>query len=160
MFRSISTRISYIVAIVVISATVITLLFTSTTVEDDMTDAQGRTARNTIRMGLLYLQEGRQAIERYRDHAFKDRKQAIKDAMDIFISQVDSYYSLYKAGKLTENEAKQAAYELARNTRYFNNDYFSFIQISWIPLPILTDQWKDGICPRLLIRKDMLSDLI
>lgn len=124
MFRSISTRISYIVAIVVISATVITLLFTSTTVEDDMTDAQGRTARNTIRMGLLYLQEGRQAIERYRDHAFKDRKQAIKDAMDIFISQVDSYYSLYKAGKLTENEAKQAAYELARNTRYFNNDYF------------------------------------
>lgn len=124
MFRSISTRISYIVAIVVIVSTFVTLLFTSTTLEDDMTHAQGRTARNTIRMGLLYLQEGKQAIDRYREHAYNDRKQAIKDAMDIFIAQLDSLYTMYKDGIITEEEAKNSAYNLSRNTRYFNNDYF------------------------------------
>ncbi|CCO24964.1 methyl-accepting chemotaxis protein [Maridesulfovibrio hydrothermalis] len=124
MFRSISTRISYIVAIVVIASTLVTLLFTGSTLEKDMTHAQGRTARNTIRMGLLYLQEGKQAIERYREHAYKDRRQAIKDVMDVFISQIDSLYGLYRSGKLTEQDAKEAAYKLARETRFFNNDYF------------------------------------
>ncbi|WP_321403096.1 methyl-accepting chemotaxis protein [Maridesulfovibrio sp.] len=124
MFRSISTRISYIVAAVVVASTLATLVFTSTTLEEDMIASQGRTARNTIRMGMLYLQEGHQALSRYRKHAFSDRKQAIKDAMDIFISQIDGFYELYKSGQITEKEAKEAAYRLARNTRYFNNDYF------------------------------------
>ncbi|GKT28963.1 methyl-accepting chemotaxis protein, partial [Aduncisulcus paluster] len=73
-----------------------------------MAHFQGRTARNTIRVGMLYLQEGHQALDRYRKHAFQDRKQAVKDAMTLFLAQ----------------EAKEAAYKLARNTRYFNNDYF------------------------------------
>ncbi|WP_027722188.1 methyl-accepting chemotaxis protein [Maridesulfovibrio zosterae] len=124
MFRSISTRISSIVAIVVAVATLTTLVFTSTTVEEDMTNAQGRTARNTIRMALLSLQEGKQAIERYRNHAYKERKQSIKDSLDIFSAQLDSCYELYKSGKLSEADAKGAAYNLARKTRYFNNDYF------------------------------------
>ncbi|WP_319759156.1 methyl-accepting chemotaxis protein [Maridesulfovibrio sp.] len=124
MFRSISTRISYIVAAVVVASTLATLLLTGSTLEDDMVEAQGRTARNTIRMGMLYLQEGYQALDRYRDHAFDDRKQAIKDAMSIFVGQIDNFYALYKSGKLTEDQAKEAAYRLARQTRYFNNDYF------------------------------------
>lgn len=124
MFRSISTRISYIIAAVVIASTLVTLLFTSSTVEEDMVDAQGRTARNTIRMSMLYLQEGHQSLDRYRDHAFNDRKQSVKDALGIFISQLDGFYELYKSGKLSEKEAKEAAYRLARDTRYFNNDYF------------------------------------
>lgn len=124
MFRSISTRISYIIAAVVIASTLVTLVFTSSTVEEDMIDAQGRTARNTIRMSMLYLQEGQQSLDRYRDHAFNDRKQSVKDALGIFLSQLDGFYDLYKAGKLSEKEAKEAAYRLARDTRYFNNDYF------------------------------------
>jgi methyl-accepting chemotaxis protein WspA len=44
--------------------------------------------------------------------------------MTIFLAQVGSFYELYKAGELSEKEAKDAAYKLARNTRYFNNDYF------------------------------------
>ncbi|WP_320170414.1 methyl-accepting chemotaxis protein [Maridesulfovibrio sp.] len=124
MFRSISTRISYIVAAVVVVSSLVTLLFISTSLREDNVTAQGRTARNTIRMGLLYLQEGSQAIERYREHAYADRKQAIKDAMDIFISELDSLYGLYKAGRLSEHDAKEAAYNLARTTRFFNNDYF------------------------------------
>lgn len=124
MFRSISTRISYIVAAVVVASSLVTLLFISSSLKQDIVESQGRTARNTIRMGLLYLQEGNQAILRYRDHAFKERKQAIKDAMDIFTSQIDSLYQLYKSGRLSEQEAKEAAYRLARETRYFNNDYF------------------------------------
>ncbi|WP_432737233.1 methyl-accepting chemotaxis protein [Maridesulfovibrio sp. FT414] len=124
MFRSISTRISYIVALVVAVSSIVTMIFISTSLKEDVTSAQGRTARNTIRMAVLYLQEGQQAIERYREHAFNDRKQAIKDAMDIFIAQLDSLYDLYKSGKLSESEAKEAAYRLARDTRYFNNDYF------------------------------------
>ncbi|WP_320174998.1 methyl-accepting chemotaxis protein [Maridesulfovibrio sp.] len=124
MFRSISTRISYIVAAVVIASSIVTLVFTSSTLEEDMADFQGRTARNTIRVGMLYLQEGHQALDRYRKHAFQDRKQAVKDAMTIFLSQVGSFYELYKAGELSEKEAKEAAFKLARNTRYFNNDYF------------------------------------
>ncbi|WP_320008907.1 methyl-accepting chemotaxis protein [Maridesulfovibrio sp.] len=124
MFRSISTRISYIVAAVVVAASLVTLAFTSSSLEEDMIEAQGRTARNTIRMGMLYLQEGNQALNRYRKHAFADRKQAIKDALTIFIAQIDNYYALYKSGELSEKEAKEAAYKLARSTRYFNNDYF------------------------------------
>ncbi|NDV26974.1 methyl-accepting chemotaxis protein [Desulfovibrio sp. JC010] len=124
MFRSISTRISYIVAAVVVASTLVTLIFTSSTLEDDLIDGQGRSARNTIRMGMLYLQEGHQSLDRYRKHAFDDRKQAIKDAMTIFLGQIDNFYALYKSGKLTEEQAKNAAYRLARNTRYFNNDYF------------------------------------
>ncbi|HAS90250.1 MAG TPA: methyl-accepting chemotaxis protein [Desulfovibrio sp.] len=124
MFRSISTRISYIIAAVVIASTLVTLVFTSSTVEEDMIDAQGRTARNTIRMSMLYLQEGHQSLDRYRDHAFNDRKQSVKDALGIFLSQLDGFYELYKSGKLSEKKAKEAAYRLARDTRYFNNDYF------------------------------------
>ncbi|MBI9111522.1 methyl-accepting chemotaxis protein [Maridesulfovibrio ferrireducens] len=124
MFRSISSRISYMVAVVVIISTVIMLFFIDSTLEKDMLNAQGRTARNTIRMGLLYLQEGKQAIEVYRDNVYRERKQAVKDAMSVFIAQLDSYYSLYKSGVLTEAQAKEAAYNLARTTRYFNNDYF------------------------------------
>lgn len=124
MFRSISTRLSYIVAAVVIVSSIVTLFFISGSLKDDIMGAQGRTARNTIRMGLLYLQEGKQAIERYREHAFDDRKQAIKDAMDIFVAQLDSLYALYKEGKISERDAREAAYNLARTSRYFNNDYF------------------------------------
>ena len=124
MFRSMSSRISYMVAIVVIISTVIMLFFIDNTLERDMLEAQGKTARNTIRMGLLYLQEGKQAIDTYRENAYQERKQAVKDAMNIFQAQIDAYYSLYKSGVMTEKQAKEAAYQLARTTRYFNNDYF------------------------------------
>lgn len=124
MLRSISTRISYIIAAVVIASSLVTLLFISSTLEDDMVDAQGRSARNTIRMSMLYLQEGYQSLDRYRKHAFDDRKQSIKDSMTIFMSQIDGYYELYKSGKISEKEAKEAVFKLVRNVRYFNNDYF------------------------------------
>ncbi|OEU71516.1 MAG: chemotaxis protein [Desulfovibrio sp. S3730MH75] len=124
MFRSISTRISYMVAIIIILSTVVTLFFIDYTLEKDIINAQGRTARNTIRMGLLYLKEGKQSIDDYRTQAYNNRKNAVKDAMKIFISQLDSYYALYQSGMLTEKEAKEAAYKLARTTRYFNDDYF------------------------------------
>lgn len=124
MFRSMSSRISYMVAIVVILSSAITLFFIDNTLERDMIEAQGKTARNTIRMGLLYLHEGKQSIDTYREDAYRDRKQAVKDAMNIFQAQLESCYSLYKSGQLTEKQAKDAAFKLARTTRYFNNDYF------------------------------------
>lgn len=124
MFRSINTRISSIIAVVVIFSTFITLYFIDTTVESDMNAAQGKTARNTIRMAILNLQEGQQAIERYKRQALRDRKQSIKDALAVFESQLDNLYKLHEKGVLTESEAKDAARALVHNTRYYNNDYF------------------------------------
>ncbi|WP_291327212.1 methyl-accepting chemotaxis protein [Desulfovibrio sp. UCD-KL4C] len=143
MFRSMSSRISYMVAIVVIISTVITLFFIDNTLERDMFEAQGKTARNTIRMGLLYLQEGKQSIDVYRKEAYQERKQAIKDAMSIFYAQIDAYYSLYKSGVMTEKQAKEAAYQLARTTRYFNNDYF-FIYTDKLTLLAHPDRTLEG----------------
>ncbi|WP_027180434.1 methyl-accepting chemotaxis protein [Maridesulfovibrio bastinii] len=124
MFRSLNARISTIVAVVVILSSLATLFFIENTVQNDMTAAQGKTARNIIRMAILNLQEGQQAMARYRVQAMKDRKQAVKDALMVFESQLDNLYDLYEQGSITKDQAIQSVRSLVHNTRYFNNDYF------------------------------------
>lgn len=124
MFRSLTARISTIIAAVVILSTLVTLYFIENTVQSDMAAAQGKTARNIIRMAMLNLQEGDQAITRFRVHALKERKQAIKDALVVFEAQLDNLYDLYEQKLLTKPQVIQAVRYLVHRTRYYKNDYF------------------------------------
>lgn len=124
MFRSLNARISSIVALVVVFSSLVTLFFIENTVQRDMSAAQGKTARNIIRMAELNLQEGEQAMVRYRVQAMADRKQAIKDALVVFESQLDNLHQMYEQNKISKDEALSAVRSLVHKTRYYNNDYF------------------------------------
>src|ERR1019366_300535 len=58
-----------------------------------------------------------------RAHIMDERKQSIQAVVDTGLGVIQEQYDLYKAGKLTEQEAQNLVKDTLRKSRYNGTDY-------------------------------------
>ena len=73
-------------------------------------------------IGLIVL--GGYSVLDLRSRILDEKKLAIKALVDSSMGVIQQQYDLYKAGKLTEDEAKRLAKDDLRKSRYNGSDYF------------------------------------
>ncbi len=66
------------------------------------------------------LAAGRSVIS---DHMMDERRSKLVDLTDAAIAVIDSYHGEYKAGRMTEDAAKAAAFDQVRMMRFDNDNY-------------------------------------
>ena len=74
-------------------------------------------------LGLVLL--GGYSVLNLRSHIMDEKKQALQALVDSGMGVIQQQYDLFKAGKLTEEEAQRLAKDNLRKSRYHNGaDYF------------------------------------
>ncbi|MDE2342439.1 MAG: methyl-accepting chemotaxis protein [Betaproteobacteria bacterium] len=79
----------------------------------------------TMLFGLVLF--GGYSVVDLRSHIMDEKKLAIQDIVDSGMGVIQQQYDLYKAGKLTEAEAKQLAKDNLRKSRFNNGEDYLFI---------------------------------
>ena len=65
------------------------------------------------------------ALMQFRDGMLEDRKEKTKNLVEVSMGVLEYHQKLAQSGKLSDDEAKQAAKESLRNVRFGANDYSS-----------------------------------
>jgi methyl-accepting chemotaxis protein len=76
-------------------------------------------------LGLVLL--GGYSVLSLRSHMMEEKKQALQALVDAGMGVIQQQYDLFKAGKITEEEAKQLAKDNLRKSRYHNGSDYMFI---------------------------------
>ncbi|VVC83250.1 methyl-accepting chemotaxis protein [Sideroxydans sp. CL21] len=76
-------------------------------------------------LGLLLL--GGYSVFNLRSHIMEEKKQALQALVEAGMGVIQQQYDLFKAGKLTEEEAQRLAKDNLRKSRYHNGSDYLFI---------------------------------
>ncbi len=106
-----------------------------------------KNAKGTLDRVVGIAQNSAQNLDNFKKRALKYYKQDLKNVTDIASSILNDYYTQYKEGKLTENEAKKIAYERIGALRYGDNGYFimsdyNYITLSHINKDFIGQDWS------------------
>jgi methyl-accepting chemotaxis protein len=94
-------------------------------------------------LGLVLL--GGYSVLDLRNHILEEKKLAIQALVDSSLGVIQEQYDLYKAGKLTEQEAQRLAKDNLRKSRYNNGaDYFFIYDFNGINLMHASKPEREG----------------
>jgi methyl-accepting chemotaxis protein len=93
-------------------------------------------------IGLIVL--GGYSVLDLRARILEEKKLAIKALVDSAMGVIQQQYDLYKAGKLTEDEAKRLAKDNLRKSRYNGTDYFFIYDFNGVNLMHAAKPEREG----------------
>ncbi|HEY3276641.1 MAG TPA: cache domain-containing protein [Syntrophorhabdaceae bacterium] len=112
-----------IITILTVSSAAI-MAFTVVEVTETMSRTTRQAARDQLRLVKLDIENEHRSIVYHKEYALLRYKEQLKNLTALALTHIDGYYALYRAGSLTEGEAKRLAAESLRNFKFGNNDYF------------------------------------
>ena len=72
------------------------------------------------------------ALMQFRDGMLEDRKEKTKNLVEVSMGVLEYHQKLAQSGKLSDDEAKQAAKESLRNVRFEANDYYFILDTNHV----------------------------
>ena len=72
------------------------------------------------------------ALMQFRDGMLEDRKEKTKNLVEVSMGVLEYHQKLAQSGKLSDDEAKQAAKESLRNVRFGANDYYFILDTNHV----------------------------
>ena len=121
---SFTTKMLILILVIFICTIIAFVLLTQHEIEKVMWNTVSASVNDMRKLITLYIESEYQDLIFHKEYALNGYKEQLKNVTKIVIANIDHYYSLYKRGILSEEDAKNFALENIENYRYGNNDYF------------------------------------
>ena len=121
---SFTTKMLILILIILVFTTLSFMLLTQNEVNKVMWNTISSSIRDMRTLISLFVENEYRGLMFHKKYALNKYKDQLKNVTGIVTSNIEYYYSLYKKGLLSENDAKAFALDMVENLRYGNNDYF------------------------------------
>jgi phosphoserine phosphatase RsbU/P len=124
MFNTLRTKLVLFIISILIISSIAMMLLTGYEVKRTTRNSSGEAARNQLYLVKLNIENEYKSILYHKEYALLRYKEQLKNVVGLITSHIDEYYGLFKAGILSEEQAKHLAAESVRRFKFGNNDYF------------------------------------
>ena len=135
MLNSLKSRILIFVLGILTTTTVITIFFVYEATEKTLYSSQIENAENLAKTVMLNVENEYQSILFHKNSLLEHRKDELKNVTDIVFSLIESYYSDYRNGNISENRAKLQIISLINRFRYDKGTGYFWINDTGYPFP-------------------------
>lgn len=134
MFKSLRSKIVLVMAGIVLVTTMTIMFFVQRETEKAILTEEDEDAQNLLHTIVLNVENEYKSLLFNKAASLERRKSELKNITTLAISCLERFYQKYKAGILSESEAKQRAMETIRHLRY--DDHTGYVWISGMGRPI------------------------
>ncbi|MDP8217461.1 MAG: cache domain-containing protein [Candidatus Theseobacter exili] len=124
MLRTFRSKFFLLIFCIIFITTAVFVLLSRNEVEKTMLLSGEDTAKDMLHLVALNVANEYKSMNYHKKYALNKYKQQLKNVMRLLFSHLNSFYSLYEQGLLSEEQAQQQALESVRNFIYGNDDYF------------------------------------
>jgi len=123
------------IGLIVLLTTVSILIFVDRETTRAIFKVEDEHTRNLLETVRLNIETEYQSLLYHREHALQQRQNELKNVVGFALTIVDGYYQDYRAGKLTEAQAKKLAMNELRRLRYEGGTGYFWIHELSKPTP-------------------------
>jgi len=123
------------IGLIVLLTTVSILIFVDRETTRAIFKVEDEHTRNLLETVRLNIETEYQSLLYHREHALQQRQNELKNVVGFALTIVDGYYQDYRAGKLTEDQAKKLAMNELRRLRYEGGTGYFWIHELSKPTP-------------------------
>lgn len=133
--RYLRTRIFLVVLGVVLLTTFSILYYQQTALIKSINEAQEESSLNLVNTVSLFVESEYRSINFHKHASLEKREAMLRSVLHLALIQVESFYDDYKAGEISEREARQKAIEAIERMRYDNDVGYLWINTTDRPIP-------------------------